>query len=232
MKKLFFTFTLFLCFLAARSQKSADVGIRIGVAVYWGDIENVDYTKQITPLYGVLGRWNFNTRLSIRGQLVTGDLKSSGTFPGVNLAEPTSRVTLDDANGIPYELYMKKSDDTYNFTRSIQTFEAILEFNFMDYKMGSLKKDRFTPFIGLGLGGFYSRSPRRGTLVLQPQVVTMMVPYKNLYRPYLDSKTTTKPMMRTHFPPLFRWDSESNTTLPSDWGLAWSCVSERRLPTT
>jgi hypothetical protein len=187
MKKLFFTVFLFLCFLSARSQKSADVGIRIGAAVYWGDIENVDYPKQITTLYGVLGRWNFNTRMAIRGQLVTGDLKSSGTFPGVNLAEPTSRITLDDANGMPYELFMKKSDDTYNFSRSIQSFEAIFEFNFMDYKMGSLKKDRFTPFVGLGLGGFYSRSPRRGTLVLQPQVETMFVPYKNLYRPYLDA---------------------------------------------
>ena len=72
MKKLFVTFTLLLCFLLARSQKSADVGIRIGAAVYWGDIENADLSKGITPLYGVLGRWNFNKRMSIRGQLVTG----------------------------------------------------------------------------------------------------------------------------------------------------------------
>ncbi len=187
MKKSFFTFLMLLCFLSARSQKSADFGIRIGAAVYWGDIENVDYAHQITPLYGVLGRWNFNKRLSIRGQLVAGDLKSSGTFPGVNLAEPTNHITLDDANGMPYELYMKKADDSYNFTRAIQTFEAIFEFNFMDYQMGSLKKDRFTPFVSMGLGGFFSRSPRRGTLVLLPQVHTPLVPYKNLYQPLLDN---------------------------------------------
>ncbi len=186
MKKLFVTFTLFLCFLSARSQKSADVGIRIGAAVYWGDIENADLSKGITPLYGVLGRWNFNKRMSVRGQLVTGDLKASGTFPGVNLAEPGSRITLNDINGIPYELYMKKADDSYNFSRSIQTFEALFEFNFMDYKMGSITKYRFTPFLSLGVGGFYSRSPRRGTLILMPQVETILVPYKNLYRPVLD----------------------------------------------
>lgn len=186
MKKLFFTLFFVLCFWATQAQKSADVGIRIGAAVYWGDIENVDYPHEITALYGVLGRWNFNKRMSIRGQLVTGNLKSSGNFPNANLAEPINHLTLDDANGMPYELYLKKADDSYNFTRSIQTFEAIFEFNFMDYKMGSLKKDRFTPFVSAGLGGFFSRSPRRGTLVLMPQLYSPLLPYKNLYQPVLD----------------------------------------------
>lgn len=181
---------MLLCFVSAYSQKSADVGIRIGAAVYWGDIENVDYAHQITPLYGVLGRWNFNKRLSIRGQLVTGNLKSAGLFPNANLAEPINRVTLDDANGMPYELFLKKADDSFSFVRSIQTFEAIFEFNFMDYKLGSLKKDRFTPFVSLGVGGFFSRSPRTGTLVLMPQLPNIQVnfpPYKNLYQPVLDN---------------------------------------------
>jgi hypothetical protein len=187
MKKLLVIVFLLCSFLPAFPQKSADIGIRIGAAVYWGDLENVSYGKEITPLYGVLGRWNFNRRMSIRGQLVTGNLKSSGTFPGVNLAEPTSRITLNDINGIPYELYLKKSDNSYNFSRSIQTFEAIFEFNFMDYKMGSIVKDRFTPFLSMGLGGFYSRSPRSGTLVLMPQAdPTILLPYKTMYKPVLD----------------------------------------------
>ena len=187
MKKLLVIVFFLVCFLPAFPQKSADIGIRIGAAVYWGDLENVSYTKQITPLYGVLGRWNFNRRMSIRGQLVTGNLKSSGTFPGVNLADPTSRITMNDINGIPYELYLKKSDNTYSFSRSIQTFEAIFEFNFMDYKMGSIVKDRFTPFLSLGVGGFFSRSPRSGTLVLMPQAdPTILLPYKTLYKPLLD----------------------------------------------
>jgi len=188
MKKLFVTFSILLCFLSARPQKSADVGIRIGAAVYWGDLENVAYGKELTPLYGVLGRWNFNKRMSIRGQLVTGNLKSSGTFSGVNLAEPSSRITLNDLNGIPYEVYMRKSDNSYNFSRSIQTFEAIFEFNFMDYKMGSITKDRFTPFLSMGVGGFFSRSPRTGTLVLMPQVENLQwLPGKSYYKPVLDN---------------------------------------------
>jgi hypothetical protein len=188
MKRLLITFSIVLCFLQALPQKSADVGIRIGAAVYWGDLENVSYDKEITALYGVLGRWNFNKRMSVRGQLISGTQKSSGTFPGVNFAEPNSRISLNDINGIPYELYLKKSDESYNFNRSMQSFEAIFEFNFMDYKMGSITKERFTPFLSLGVGGFYSRASRRGTLVLMPQVEDYpFVPFKGLYRPLLDN---------------------------------------------
>jgi len=190
MKRLMLFVLMFICFLQAFPQKSADVGIRIGAAVYWGDLENVSYGKEITALYGVLGRWNFNRRMSIRGQLISGELKSSGTFPGVNLAEPSSRITLNDPNGIPYELFMKKADNSFNFSRSIQTFEAIFEFNFMDYKMGSITKDRFTPFLSLGLGAFFSRAPRKGTLVLKSQIdPTILVPYKDLYPPVLDANS-------------------------------------------
>ncbi len=160
MKKFFFTSLLFLCFLSARPQKSADIGIRIGAAAYWGDIENVDYSKSITPLYGVLGRYNFNKRMSVRGQLVTGNLKAYGTIEGISLGEPK-----DDENN----RFDRVTDNSYNFKRAIQTFEAIFEFNFMDYQMGSLKKDRFTPFLSLGLGGLFSGFPRRGTFILKPQ---------------------------------------------------------------
>jgi len=188
MKRVLIIISMLFCFLQAFPQKSADVGIRMGAAVYWGDLENVSYGKEITTLYGLLGRWNFNKRMSIRGQLISGTLKSSGTFPGVNLAEPTSRITINDpTSGMPTELFMKKTGDSYNFNRSIQSFEAIFEFNFMDYKMGSITKDRFTPFLSLGVGGFYSRSPRQGTLILKPQLYNYpFLPYKNLYQPVLD----------------------------------------------
>ena len=161
------------------------MGIRIGAAAYWGDLQNVSYGSSITPLYGVLGRWNFNKRMSIRGQLVTGNLKADGEFPGVNLAEPSTEVNKSG-------LYPKKADDSFNFKRSIQTFETIFEFNFMDYKMGSTVKDRFTPFLSLGLGVFYSRAPRQGTLVLMPQPqpdFPTFLPTQSLYAPFLDKNS-------------------------------------------
>ena len=187
MKKLLITLSLFLCFLSARPQKSADLGVRLGAALYWGDIENrTDIRQDITALYGIMGRWNFNKRIAVRGQLINGSLKATGTFDGVNLAEPTSHITLNDVNNIPYELYLKKPDNSYNFYRLVQSFESLLEFNFRPYQMGSTKKESFTPYLGIGVGVFYSRSPRRGTVILVPQVEYSFLPTKAMYRPVLD----------------------------------------------
>ena len=50
MKSVLIIVSLLICFLQAFPQKSADVGIRVGAALYWGDLENVTYKKEITAL--------------------------------------------------------------------------------------------------------------------------------------------------------------------------------------
>lgn len=189
MKKIYFTLILFACFLSARPQRTADLGVRIGAAAYWGDIQNVDYSKSVTPLYGVLGRYNFNKRLSIRGQLVTGNLQAYGTLPGVNLADPNQNPPNNDQG-----LYKQVYNHDYYFIRRIQTFEGIFEFNFLDYQMGSLKKNRFTPFLSIGVGAFYSRAPRQGTIILEANSTPIFIestpnvfveaPVFNMFRAY------------------------------------------------
>jgi len=189
MKKISVTLVLFLCFLTARPQRTADLGVRIGAAAYWGDIQNVDYTHSITALYGVLGRYNFNKRMSVRGQLVTGNLKAYGTLPGVNLADPAENPPNND-QGVYKQVYKH----AYYFKRNIQTFEALFEFNFLDYQLGSLKKNRFTPFLSIGIGGFYSRAPRQGTIILEANSTPVYVasstnvmveaPVFNMFRAY------------------------------------------------
>ena len=163
-RKVFFSLILITSFLSARPQKAVDIGILAGATTYWGDVEHVDYGKSITSLYGLISRYNFNTRIAVRGQLLTTQLTATGVFPGVSLAESTSHPSGIDQ-------YLKKSDDTYNFNRSVQTLEAIFEFNFMDYQSGILKKNRFTPFLSLGLGCLYSKAPGSGTLILMPQSI-------------------------------------------------------------
>lgn len=161
MKKLLLTVLMLTCFFAAYPQKSADVGIRIGAAVYWGDVENVDYSKSITSLYGVLGRWNFNKRMSIRGQLIAGNLKAVGKFSDALLgvtADPQPKIDLSGGE----RFFFKQASNEYKFARMIQTVETIFEFNFMDYKIGSLTKNRFTPFLSLGIGIFYSSADVTG----------------------------------------------------------------------
>ena len=176
MKKLAIVITLMITSFCAWSQHTADLGVQLSAATYWGDIEKVDYSKSITPVVGILGRWNFNKRLSIRGQLLTGNLKANGMFSDANIAQSGTRN--------PTEEYARDTTQRFNFNRSIQSVEALLEFNFFNYKMGNLKKERFTPFVSLGVGGFYSRAPRVGTFILNPMETA---PGSGLYAPYLDA---------------------------------------------
>ncbi len=176
MKKLSFVFVLLITGLYCRSQHTADLGVQLCAATYWGDIEKVDYSKSITPVVGVLGRWNFNKRMAIRGQLLTGNLKADGFFSNSFLAQSGSRNITDE--------YARDTTQSYNFSRSIQSVEALFEFNFRNYKMGSIKKEMFTPFVSVGIGGFYSRAPRVGTFILNP-IETF--PGSGLYTPYLDA---------------------------------------------
>jgi hypothetical protein len=175
MKKLAIVLSLMISGLSSWSQHTADLGVQLCAATYWGDIEKVDYSKSITPVAGILGRWNFNKRLAIRGQLLTGNLKANGLFSDANIAQSGTRSVTDE--------FARDTTQSYNFSRSIQSVEALLEFNFHNYKMGNVKKDWITPFVSLGVGGFYSRAPRVGTFILNP---TETFAGSKLYTPYLD----------------------------------------------
>ena len=158
------------------AQQTADIGVQLAAATYWGDIENVDYSNSITPVVGILGRWNFNKRLSVRGQLFTGNLKAEGVFSNANIGQSGPRV-------VPEE-YPRDPEELYNFNRSFQSVEGLFEFNFRNYKLGSTKKEMFTPFVSVGVGGFFSRASRVGSYILQPfETVTG----SGLYVPYIDA---------------------------------------------
>ena len=162
------------------AQQTADIGLHLAAATYWGDIESVDYSKSITPVAGILGRWNFNKRLALRGQLFTGNLKAEGFFSNAYIGQSGPRITPD--------VHPMDPEYAFNFNRSFQTVETLFEFNFRNYKMGSTKKDRYTPFVAVGLGGFYSRASRVGSYILEPfATVAAFPPTPALYYPYLDA---------------------------------------------
>jgi len=62
--------------------------------------------------------------------------------------------------------------------------EGLFEFNFRNYKLGSTKKEMFTPFVSVGVGGFFSRASRVGSYILQPFETA---PGSGLYVPYIDA---------------------------------------------
>lgn len=174
MKKLIVVIMLILSVDCAIAQQTADLGVQLGAATYWGNIPKFNTLKSITPVVGVLGRWNFNKRLAIRGQLLTGNLGADGTYTGAYIGQPVAQATSFPAD----------KNYAYNFKRNFQTVEALLEFNFRNYKMGNMKKEAFTPFVALGLGAFYSRAGT-GSFILEPTIATPAVgTTPNLYLPF------------------------------------------------
>lgn len=177
MRKLILAIIITMSSNCVMSQYTTDLGVQVAVATYWGDIENVGYSKSITPMVGVLGRWNFDKRLAIRGQLLTGNLKAEGFFSNANIAQSGQRISPEE--------YPINPDYAYNFNRSFQSVEALFEFNFRNYKLGSTEKETYTPFVSVGVGGIFSRASRVGSFILEP-IETVLA--SGLYRPYLNTK--------------------------------------------
>jgi len=178
MRKLIVVIMLIMSSCYAMAQPTTDLGVQVAAATYWGDIENANYSKSITPVVGILGRYNFNKRLAIRGQLFTGNLKAEGFFENANIWQSGQPRFFDPVTG--FETYPRNAPDfNYYFNRSFQSVEALFEFNFRDYKLGRTKKDNWTPFVSVGLGGFFSRASRVGSFILEPMETT-----PGFYQPY------------------------------------------------
>jgi len=176
MRKLIVVIMLIISGYCAKSQQTTELGVQVAAATYWGDIERVDYSKSITPVAGILGRYNFNNRMAVRGQLFTGNLKAEGYFSNANITQSGLRV-------VPEE-YPRDPNEVYNFSRSFQSVEVLFEYNFLPYKLGSTKKETFTPFVEVGLGGFFSRALRIGSFILEPYETALN---SGLYKPYEDA---------------------------------------------
>ena len=161
MKKLIVIIMFIISAGCAMAQHTADLGVQVGAAAYSGNIRNIDYSKSITPVVGVLGRWNFNKRLAIRGQLLAGNLSADGFFENALIGQSGSRAAT----------FVSDPKYAYNFKRNFQSVEGLLEFNFYNYKLGNMKKETFTPFVAVGLGAFHSAAPRTGSFILDPAVI-------------------------------------------------------------
>jgi hypothetical protein len=179
MRKLIVVIMLTMSVHCAMAQRTTDLGVQLAAATYWGDIENQNWSKSITPVVGILGRLNFNKRLAIRGQLFTGNLKSEGIFSNANIWQSGQPRVFDPVTNI--ESYPRQSGYIYSFNRTFQSVEALFEFNFRDYKLGRSKKNNYTPFVSVGLGAFFSRASRVGSFILQPFET---FPGSGFYEPY------------------------------------------------
>ncbi|GET26240.1 DUF6089 family protein [Prolixibacter sp. NT017] len=179
MKKLLIIMAIFLAGMKVQAQKTADLGLTTGLAFYWGDVQQVDYMKSLSPAFGVFARWNMNKRMAVKAQLMIASLNVKGIYNDVYLSQPGMGFTFP--NSLVYH-YPRDLSQYYSFHRSIQMLEGIFEFNFKDYELGN-KNASFTPYISAGIGAMYTRANGSGTLILnqQPRIPQNGNLYYNAY---------------------------------------------------
>lgn len=123
---------LLICIKPVFGQKGYEVGALAGASFYVGDL-NPNYSlKTPGPSLAVLGRYNFNTRTSIRFDIAAGRLYGNDKY---------SENPFQKARNLSFRTdYIDSSVD--------------LEFNFFPYVHGS-RNQYFTPYIFGGLAFVY-----------------------------------------------------------------------------
>lgn len=128
---LFVVFFFISSISLSSAQKGWEVGGWLGTSLYYGDLNNKVNFNSPGLAGGLLGKWNFNTRVALRGSLNYG------------------RISANDAD----------SDNNFNrnrnlsFKSNIYDLTAGIEFNFLEHIRGS-KFETYTPFVFLGLSAF------------------------------------------------------------------------------
>jgi hypothetical protein len=126
MRKIVLVFATVFITVSGFAQKSADIGIWGGSSTYLGDIKEALPLQSLNLNFGAYFRYNFNSRVGLRTQFLTGSFAADGTVEN----EPV--------------IFEKKAQDV----------SAMAEINFLKYVLGE-KKTPFTPYIMAGVGVMY-----------------------------------------------------------------------------
>ena len=112
------------------AQRKSDIGLIGGVSYYMGDINHSQHFYSPSPAGGIIYRYNLNPRHSLR-------------FSGAYTSLKGNDYDFEDA----FQQWRGHS-----FKTSIIDLAITTEFNFMDYKTTSLRKNRYSPYVSAGLG--------------------------------------------------------------------------------
>ncbi len=126
MRKVLLVFIAVGLAVSGFAQKSADIGVWGGSSTYFGDIKPAAPLESFNLNLGAYFRYNFNPRVGLRMQFLTGSFASSGYIEDVEV----------------------------DFSKNAQDVSAMMEINFLKYVLGD-KKTPFTPYILGGIGVMY-----------------------------------------------------------------------------
>ncbi|MCD4773964.1 MAG: DUF6089 family protein [Bacteroidales bacterium] len=141
MKK--FIISIFVLLFGFQGLQSQDfeVGLFGGASYYLGDINPGLHYSQTKPAFGMLARYNMNTRMALKLSLYRGNIAGDDVI--------TKAVEGRDLM----------------FKSVINDISAIFEFNFFPYFTGS-QRNYFTPYIFAGVSGF-TYNPKVGDISLR-----------------------------------------------------------------
>jgi hypothetical protein len=160
MKTIKLVFIAILLTVSGFAQTSADIGIWGGSSTYWGDIRDVPFMQKFNLNLGAYFRYNFNSRIGLRAQFLTGNFSADGFVEDVE----------------------------WDFGKMAQDLSLQVEINYLKYILGE-KKTPFTPYImgGIGMMFFpYTFDPARlflinpyfgGQPLREESVVTPSIPF-------------------------------------------------------
>lgn len=126
MKKIVLVFIAVFLTVSGFAQKTADIGIWGGTSSYWGDVKGVPPIQAFNPNFGAYFRYNFNKRVGLRFQFLTGKFAADGTV----------------------------EDIPWTFEKGVQDVSLMAEINYLNFVLGN-KKTPFTPYILAGVGVMY-----------------------------------------------------------------------------
>lgn len=122
-----------MCWGLPSVAQTNEIGLSAGVSYYVGDLNPIGHFRFPHPAGGIFYRRNFNWHWSIRAGF---------TYMKVSARDSLGTYDFQRYRNINFESHL---------------FEAqfLCEFNFFPYKPGELKKYRWTPYLFLGVAGYY-----------------------------------------------------------------------------
>ncbi len=126
--------------IAQKTYRGSEFGLFIGGGYYLGELNRKGHFNSMTrPGGGLVYRYNFNPRISLKSNLIFGTL-----------------IGDDSRSGVPSQVQRNA-----HFKSPMTELAAELEFNFINYVIGN-QKTYFTPFVFGGVA-IFRMNPRGQT---------------------------------------------------------------------
>ena len=139
-------------------EYKAEIGAGAGMVAYQGDFSG-SLTKNMQPLWGVVGKYRFNPRMALSLNILSGKLK--GSSDNVKTWYPELR------------------DTTVSFSHSLVDAGVRFEYNFWPFGTGREYRGArvITPYIIIGLGATFAK-PQSGSVFTVNLPLGVGVKYK------------------------------------------------------